>query len=229
MDNLSPYFSNDDYGQLTRHIQDRLDQLEQLPHPQVKDAMLDLLGSMDMMHREAFVRMLLIAQGEAPELLTRFQDDPIIHSVLSLYEFIPTEADQPEASPNAPHVTFIPMDQIGVSPALKQPIWMPGGRATDIPAGTFKAQRFEDVEVLVCNVAGELFALRNACLDSILPLSSGQLEGHILICPWHNCRYDVRNGEIQNGSGLQLESYPIEVDDRGAFAVGFNIPHYGAR
>ena len=66
--------------------------------------------------------------------------------------------------------------------------------------------------------------LRNACLTSILPLSSGHIEADILVCPWHNCRYNIRTGEIQNGSGLTLETYPVRVSEDGQFRVGLNIP-----
>lgn len=227
MENLTPYFSDDDYAQLTLHIQARLDELEQLPHPQVKEAMLDLLGSIDMMHREAFVRLLLLIQKESPQLLQKLQDDTIIHSVLSLYEFIPSEESENPTVP-AENAIFIPIDQIDISPSIKEPIWIPGGNIADLPAGSFRSQKFEDVDVLLCNVDGEIFALHNACLDSILPLSSGRLEGHTIICPWHGCRYDVRTGEIQNGSGLKLATYPVAIDEQGRFSVGFNIPKYAS-
>jgi nitrite reductase/ring-hydroxylating ferredoxin subunit len=224
MDNLTPFFTDEEYTtQLMPHIQARLDELEQLPFPQVKDAMLDLLGSIDMMHREAFVRLLLLIQQESPPLLERLQTDTVIHSVLSLYEFIPSDEVEIAATP-AGNNTFIPLDQIGVSPSIKEPIWIPGGNIADLPPGTFRSQKFEDVDVLLCNVAGEIFALHNACLHSILPLSSGRLEGHTVICPWHGCRYDVRTGEIEGGSGLKLDSYPVAVDEQGRLSVGFNIP-----
>lgn len=223
MDNLTPYFSDEEYTQLMLHIQGRLDELEQLPYPQVKDAMLDLLGSIDMMHREAFVRMLLLIQQETPNLLERLQKDTVIHSVLSLYEFIPSEALEASATP-AGNATFIPLDQIDISPSIREPIWIPGGNIADLPPGSFRSQKFEDVDVLLCNVAGKIFALHNACLHSILPLSAGQFEGHTIICPWHGCRYDVRTGEIQDDSGLKLESYPVAVDEQGRISVGFNIP-----
>jgi 3-phenylpropionate/trans-cinnamate dioxygenase ferredoxin subunit len=139
-----------------------------------------------------------------------------------LYNFIPEET-APAQSLNS---TFIPLDQITISPGIRRPIWIPGGNLTDIPAGTFRAQKFEDVDVLLCHLDGELYAYRNACLDSILTLDRGKLEENILVCPWHNCRYDMRTGAIQNGTGLKLEKFPVKVDDQGRFTVGFNIPSY---
>ncbi|MCG3207701.1 MAG: hypothetical protein FOGNACKC_01301 [Anaerolineae bacterium] len=225
MQNLTPFFSDDDYAELALHIQERLDQLQQLPYPQVRDAMFDLLNSIDMMHREAFVRLLLLIQHDSPNVLARLEDDVVVRSVLALYELLPN--DSPDVGPPAPATgTFIPLDAISVSPGIKEPIWIPGGYVADLPAGSLRAQKFEDVEVLLCNVGGDIYALRNACLNSILPLSSGSLDGYILNCPWHGCRYDVRTGEIQNSSGLKLERYPVRLLDNGKFTVGFNIPKH---
>lgn len=226
MENLTPYFTDDDYAELMLHIQRRLDQLQQLPHPQVREAMLDLLGSIDMMHREAFVRLLLIFQQESPNMLPRLEDDTVIRSVLALYELLPDDESEPEPPPSPASGTFIPLEAVGVSSGPKRPIWMPGGAVDNLPPGSMRAQAFEDVRLLLCNVDGQIYALHNACLDSILPLSSGVLEGHILTCPWHGCRYDVRTGEIQNGSGLKLERFPVRLLDNGKITVGFNIPDY---
>lgn len=224
MENLTPYFTDDDYVELTLYIQNLLDQLEHLPQPQIKEMVFDLLGSIDMMHREALVRMLILTRQHAPSLLTVLEEDVVIRSVLALYELV--EIEEIEQARPAGQVTFIPLDQVGVSPAIKMPVWIPGGYLADLPSGAIHSQKFEDVDVLLVNVKGEIFALRNTCLDSILPLSSGQLEGSILICPWHGCRYDVRTGEIQNGSGRKLETFPVIVGENGRFSLGFNISPY---
>ena len=222
MENLTPYFTDDDYVELTLHLQNLLDQIERLPQPQIKEMVFDLLGSIDMMHREALVRLLILAQQHAPPLINALEKDMVIRSVLALYELIPTEAGEPAG--RAGNVTFIPLNQVGVSPAIKQPIWIPAGKLEDLPPGALRAQTFEDVQVLLCNVNGEIFALKNACLDSILPLSAGQLAGYMLSCPWHGCQYDVRTGEIQNGSRRKLETFPVTTGENGRFSVGFNIP-----
>ena len=121
--------------------------------------------------------------------------------------------------------TFIPLDQIGVAPAIKMPVWIPAGKVRDLPPHTMRRQRFEDEELLLCRVDDQIFALQNACLDSVLPLDRGTLDGYILNCPWHGCQYDIRTGEIQNDSGLRLASYPVQVEGE-RFFVGFNIPEH---
>ncbi|MDX1522598.1 MAG: Rieske (2Fe-2S) protein [Anaerolineae bacterium] len=217
-----PRLTDADFAGLTQHIQELLAKAEALPFPNVQEDLFELLNSLDLLHREVFSRMLERVEVAAPDLIPEFERDLAIRTVLMLYDFLPEEAE-PDSTGNA---TFIPLDQITVSPGLKRPIWLPGGTVSDILPGTCIARTIEDVQVLLCNIEGQLYAYKNACLDSILPLDKGHLEGHMLTCPWHNCRYDLKSGEIQNGSGLKLEQYPIKFGDDGRFTIGFNIPKY---
>ena len=212
-----------DFERLAEHIRGLLETLEQLPDPKIKDDVFELLNSLDLLHREALARVLALLEAHAPHLLPQLEQDFAIRTLLMLYSFMP------EAAPTAARstrVTFIPIDHISVSPALKMPVWIPGGNIADIPSGTLRSQPFEDVSVLLANIEGEIVAYQNACLDSILPLDRGQVDEYFLTCPWHQCKYDLRTGEIQNGSGLKLEKFPVKVADDGRFSVGFNIPKY---
>jgi nitrite reductase/ring-hydroxylating ferredoxin subunit len=220
MSETPPRLNDTDFADLTEHIRDLLEKFEGLPFPNVKEDVFELLNCLDFLHRETLSRMLERIEMVAPALIPEFERDYAIRATLMLYNFMPEE---PQAASSASS-TFIPLDQITVSPAIKMPVWIPGGNIAEIPPGTFKAKTFEDVEVLLGNLEGQLYAYQNACLDSILPLDRGQLEGHLLICPWHGCHYDLRSGEIQNGSGLKLKKYPLKVGQDGRFTVGFNIP-----
>lgn len=223
MADLPPRLNDADFEKLTEHIEGLLKKFEDLPLPRVREDVFELLNCLDFLHREALTRLVELIETKAPQLKLDMANDFAIQTLMMLYSFVPQEPEPPSTSSRA---VFIPIDQITVSPAIKQPIWLPAGNQADIPPGTFKARKFEDVEVLLCNIDGEIFALRNACLNSILPLSSGHLEGHILVCPWHQCRYDVRTGQIQNGSGLKLETYPVKSGPDGQLRVGFNIPNW---
>ncbi len=218
-----PRLSDADFEKLTEHIERLLKNVEDLPLPKVREDIFELLNCLDFLHREALTRLVELIEAKAPQLKRHMANDFAIQTLMMLYSFVPEE---PESPSPASHSVFIPVDQISVSPSIQQPIWLPAGNSADIPPGAFRAKKFEDIDVLLCNIDGKIFALRNACLDSILPLSSGRLEGYILVCPWHQCRYDVRTGEIQNGSGLKLETYPVRISDDGRLQVGFNIPKW---
>ena len=48
--------------------------------------------------------------------------------------------------------------------------------------------------IVVCRVAGELYALDDNCSHADTPLSEGRLRGYGLTCPLHGAIFDVRDG-----------------------------------
>lgn len=48
--------------------------------------------------------------------------------------------------------------------------------------------------VLVCRVEGRLHAVENRCPHAGVALDGGRLDGHVLECPLHGGRLDVRDG-----------------------------------
>ncbi len=65
----------------------------------------------------------------------------------------------------------------------------------------------ERERVLLVNVAGVFYALSDACGHQRAPLSRGRLQGHVVECPWHFARFDVRTGRLL--SGPVAEDVPI--------------------
>jgi nitrite reductase/ring-hydroxylating ferredoxin subunit len=80
----------------------------------------------------------------------------------------------------------------------------------------------------VFNVAGEFFALRNACPHQGGPLCLGVLSGlalpgppgeyryvrrgEILRCPWHGWEFDVRTGQSYvDPATTRVRAYPVEL------------------
>jgi 3-phenylpropionate/trans-cinnamate dioxygenase ferredoxin subunit len=48
--------------------------------------------------------------------------------------------------------------------------------------------------VVVCRVAGTLFAIDDNCSHADTPLSEGRLRGFSITCPLHGASFDVRDG-----------------------------------
>ncbi|MDX1435975.1 MAG: Rieske 2Fe-2S domain-containing protein [Anaerolineales bacterium] len=68
--------------------------------------------------------------------------------------------------------------------------------------------------VAVYNVGGEFYATQDACTHTGGPLSDGKLEGNCVICPWHDSKFDVRDGSVQTGPAKEdLKTYRVEVTD----------------
>jgi nitrite reductase/ring-hydroxylating ferredoxin subunit len=71
--------------------------------------------------------------------------------------------------------------------------------------------------VAVACVAGRLSAIDDRCPHFGASLSDGQIEGEIVVCPWHGREYDLRTGQCVGGFYDGVKSYPVESRSDGIF------------
>ena len=94
-----------------------------------------------------------------------------------------------------------------------RPVYVDAG-AADLVPGTVRAVTVRAVPVLLASVDGEVYAVRNQCGDSPLPLEFSALTGAELHCSWHGCRYDVRSGRrLDGGEADRLQVFPVLVTE----------------
>ena len=90
--------------------------------------------------------------------------------------------------------------------------WIKVARIEDIPPGTGKMVIANDQLVALFNVDGTFYAIDDACPHQGAPLSEGPLVGCVAICPWHGAEFDVTNGKLLNGPGVQdVNAYPVAI------------------
>src|SRR6476619_6610057 len=66
--------------------------------------------------------------------------------------------------------------------------------------------------VLVCNVGGDFYALADTCTHDRGPLGEGRLRGHLLECPRHGSRFDIRDGVPKTPPAMRpVTTYPVRV------------------
>jgi 3-phenylpropionate/trans-cinnamate dioxygenase ferredoxin component len=73
---------------------------------------------------------------------------------------------------------------------------------------------------LVClaRIEGCIYAFTDNCTHISGPLNEGELDGHVLTCPWHAARFDVRTGKVLRGPARQdILTYPVKVEDKAIF------------
>jgi nitrite reductase/ring-hydroxylating ferredoxin subunit len=80
-------------------------------------------------------------------------------------------------------------------------------KTSDVPVGSMKLVKLGDTEIVVANVDGQFCAFANLCPHEQGPLAEGELEGDIVVCPWHFTTFNVRTGEAVEG----LTDEPIPV------------------
>jgi 3-phenylpropionate/trans-cinnamate dioxygenase ferredoxin component len=66
--------------------------------------------------------------------------------------------------------------------------------------------------VLVCNVGGDFYALADTCTHDRGPLGEGRLRGHLLECPRHGSRFDIRDGVPKTPPAMRpVTTYSVRV------------------
>lgn len=88
--------------------------------------------------------------------------------------------------------------------------------------GAIGAREVAGVPVLFVNHEGELYAFRNACPVDGRGLEGARLADGVIVCPWHNCAYDARNGKRVDTEGDGLAVVPIALRD-GSIQVAVNV------
>lgn len=119
---------------------------------------------------------------------------------------------------------FIPLQQVR---SITRPVFTPVAPMESLPPSTLKGIEAEGLHILLCNLDGEVYAYRNACPGSILPLDVGQLKGYTLLCPWHNCVYDIRTGKRLDGGTGRLQVIPAAVR-AGMVQLALNVEPFAS-
>jgi nitrite reductase/ring-hydroxylating ferredoxin subunit len=105
--------------------------------------------------------------------------------------------------------------------AAARPVYEPALAEPDLEEGTMRAVEVNGVSILFARVAGQVYAIRNQCGDSPLPLDLGAIEGNEIRCAFHGCRYDVRSGRRLDGEG-RVQVLPVRVED-GQVQVAIDV------
>jgi len=106
---------------------------------------------------------------------------------------------------------FVPIAALRLPPRLE---WQPVGPMSDLEAGRVRYVELGGERLLLANLgSGEVYAYRNNCPDTPFPLDGAIVEGSILRCPWHGCRFDLRGGRRIDTQGPGLGVVPVRVED----------------
>ena len=82
----------------------------------------------------------------------------------------------------------------------------------DVPVGQGRVVEADGKDLALFNVDGTFYAIDNACVHRGGPLGEGDLEGRIVLCPWHAWRWDVKTGANVNNPAVRMTCFPVSVD-----------------
>ena len=89
--------------------------------------------------------------------------------------------------------------------------------AGDLPVGQGRVIEAEGRTLALFNVDGTFYAIDNTCPHRGGPLGEGDVEGRIVICPWHAWRWDVTTGANANNPAVRISCYPVAVEGGSVF------------
>lgn len=163
-----------------------------------------------------YVRVHRSNQGADTLPLARIRAD--LEATLREYLIGFQELEFRDRDPHAPPSAVVPLAALR---RANRPVHHDALGVDEVAEGTMRAATVNGVSVLVARVEGEIYAVRNQCGDSPLPLELGTLEGAEVLCPWHGCRYDIRSGRRLDDDG-RVQVLPVTTED-GRVRVALDV------
>jgi len=84
---------------------------------------------------------------------------------------------------------------------------------SDIPPGTLFPIDVGELQLMVANVEGRLYAVDRICTHETADLSTGFLIDSEVTCPLHLSHFDVTNGSVKNPPAIKpLRTYKLKLE-----------------
>ena len=91
--------------------------------------------------------------------------------------------------------------------------WRRVASRADIPADGPLACKWDDEQIVLVELEGQVFALNNICPHAFALMSEGFLDGDQIECPLHGAVFNVRTGKCLDGpTDDDLPSYEVQID-----------------
>ena len=81
----------------------------------------------------------------------------------------------------------------------------------DLTPGKCATVMANEKEVALFNVDGTFHALENNCTHRGGPLGLGELEGCVVMCPWHGWTFDVTTGTSLINAEFSVQKYEVQI------------------
>ncbi|MFP5489486.1 MAG: Rieske (2Fe-2S) protein [Acidimicrobiia bacterium] len=97
------------------------------------------------------------------------------------------------------------------------------GQLDDLAVGAMKMVRADGHRLCVVRTGDGVFALDQACPHEGYGLTTGQLDGDVITCAWHNWKFRVTDGACLHGEE-DARSHPVEIGHDGTVSVTLQAP-----
>jgi nitrite reductase/ring-hydroxylating ferredoxin subunit len=91
-------------------------------------------------------------------------------------------------------------------------------QVSELAAGEMKFVAVDGQRIVLANVEGRFYALRDVCGHRNAPLSRGRLLGHLIECPLHFALFDLRTGKLVDGPiSTDVPAYEVRVEEETVY------------
>ncbi len=90
-------------------------------------------------------------------------------------------------------------------------------KTADVPPDQGLVVEARGRQLALFRVAGRYYAIDNTCPHRGGPLGEGDLEGAVVVCPWHAWRWDVTTGANVNNPAVNVACFPVTVEGDEVF------------
>jgi uncharacterized membrane protein/nitrite reductase/ring-hydroxylating ferredoxin subunit len=114
--------------------------------------------------------------------------------------------------------TRMPRRTIRVSNRTPEDGWLPVCDDSEMQDGETLRVVCDGNLIAIAKQGGEVFAFQEFCTHRYGPLSEGQLQDHLVICPWHRSCFDIRTGKVVEGPAkVDLKTYSVTIQSGKIF------------
>ena len=93
--------------------------------------------------------------------------------------------------------------------------WIDVVTEDELPQGEVQVVELEGIEGAVFNIAGQYYAIEDVCTHDGSEISTGCLYDHVIECPRHGARFDVRTGEVLEPPAYEpVQTFKVRVENR---------------
>jgi nitrite reductase/ring-hydroxylating ferredoxin subunit len=97
------------------------------------------------------------------------------------------------------------------------------GHIDDFDVAAMKMAKVDGHRLCIVRTSDGVFALDQACPHEGYGLTTGELDGDLITCAWHNWKFRVSDGACVLGEE-DVRTYPVTIDDDGTLSVEFREP-----
>ena len=183
------------------------------PDVAMRERTTELVESVDVVHRELVWNVGQRIHEADPALFERLLLDPVAGLLFEMYGLVAPAAHDVDKD-DAPTALFGLEALEATIPAPYS--WFRAATPDELAEGAFIARDVEGERVLLARLDGTVHAYLDQCPGSPLTLNAGIIRDGILLCPWHDCRFDLRTGlraDRADATGLTVLQSAVTPDE----------------